>query len=45
MPIIIATGWFIVGWPRWRYAVVTVLLGTFAVVIVGTTVDPVFHRC
>ncbi|WP_421418010.1 Wzy-type polysaccharide biosynthesis protein UppW [Agrobacterium tumefaciens] len=44
MPIIIATGWFIVGWPRWRYAVVTVLLGTFAVVIVGTTVDPVFSQ-
>lgn len=44
LPIIIATGWFIVRWPRWRYAVVTLLLAVFAVVIVGTTVDPVFSQ-
>ncbi|WP_236776572.1 Wzy-type polysaccharide biosynthesis protein UppW [Agrobacterium tumefaciens] len=44
MPIIVATGWFIVRWPRWRYAVVTLLLVTFAIVIVGTTVDPVFSQ-
>ena len=44
LPIIIATGWFIMRWPRWRYAVVTLLLAVFAVIIVGTTVDPVFSQ-
>ncbi|WP_332305111.1 Wzy-type polysaccharide biosynthesis protein UppW [Rhizobium sp. GR12] len=44
MPIVIATGWFIVRWPRWRYMVVTLLLLVFAVVTVGTTVDPVFSQ-
>ncbi|MFK3779987.1 Wzy-type polysaccharide biosynthesis protein UppW [Agrobacterium sp. NPDC089420] len=44
MPIILATGWFILRWPRWRYAVVTLFLALFAVVIVGTTVDPVFSQ-
>ncbi len=44
LPIIIATGWFILRWPRWRYVVVTSLLAVFAVVTVGTTVDPVFSQ-
>lgn len=44
LPIIIATGWFILRWPRWRYVVVTSLLAIFAVVTVGTTVDPVFSQ-
>lgn len=44
MPIIIGTGWFIVRWPRWRYTVVTLLMVVFAVVVVGTTVDPVFSQ-
>jgi len=44
MPIIIATGWFILRWPRWRYPVVTLFLAVFALVTVGTTVDPVFSQ-
>ena len=44
MPIIIATGWFILRWPRWRYPVVTLFLADFALVTVGTTVDPVFSQ-
>ncbi|MFJ1309620.1 Wzy-type polysaccharide biosynthesis protein UppW [Agrobacterium sp. P15N1-A] len=44
VPIIIATGWFIVGWPGWRYMVVTLLLLVFTVVVVGTTIDPVFSQ-
>ena len=44
MPIIIATGWFILRWPRWRYTVVTLFLAVFALVTVGTTVDPVFSQ-
>lgn len=44
MPIIVATGWFIVRWPRWRYMVVTLLLLFCAAVTVGTTVDPVFSQ-
>lgn len=44
MPIVLAASWFIVRWPRWRYAVATLLLGVFAIVIVGTTVDPVFAQ-
>lgn len=44
MPIIIAAGWFILRWPRWRYTVVTLFLAVFALVTVGTTVDPVFSQ-
>ncbi|MBW9071799.1 Wzy-type polysaccharide biosynthesis protein UppW [Agrobacterium deltaense] len=44
MPIIIATGWFILRWPRWRYTVVTLFLAVFALLTVGTTVDPVFSQ-
>lgn len=44
MPIIIATGWFILRWPRWRYPVVILFLAVFALVTVGTTVDPVFSQ-
>ncbi|MBP2571147.1 O-antigen ligase [Agrobacterium tumefaciens] len=44
MPIIIATGWFILRWPRWRYPVVTLFLAVFTLVTVGTTVDPVFSQ-
>lgn len=44
MPIIIASGWFILRWPRWRHMVVTGLLAAFAIVIVGATVDPVFAQ-
>lgn len=44
VPIIIATGWFIVGWSGWRYMVVTLLLSVFTVVVVGTTIDPVFSQ-
>nr|WP_295983220.1 Wzy-type polysaccharide biosynthesis protein UppW [uncultured Agrobacterium sp.] len=44
MPIIIATGWFIVRWPQWRYLVVTGLMVVFTAVVIGTTVDPVFSQ-
>ncbi|MFB7145789.1 Wzy-type polysaccharide biosynthesis protein UppW [Agrobacterium deltaense] len=44
MPIIIAAGWLILRWPRWRYTVVTLFLAVFALVTVGTTVDPVFSQ-
>lgn len=42
MPIIFSVCWFILRWPKWRYMIVAGLLGVFAVVTVGTTVDPVF---
>ncbi len=44
VPIIVGTGWFIVGWPRWRYITVTLLLVVFTVVVMGTTIDPVFNQ-
>lgn len=44
VPIIVGTGWFIVGWPRWRYITVTLLLVVFTVVVMGATIDPVFNQ-
>lgn len=44
IPLVLLVGWFIVQFPLWRYFAVLFLVGGFAIITVGTTVDPEFSQ-
>lgn len=43
-PPVLVMSWAIVHWPRWRYAMVSLLIGFCAYVTISTTLDPEFFE-